>query len=152
MGTALLRLKLHTGDDDPVVLCDALHALITLDPDSGIELAGRWLVDASRERWEIAALALGQSRNLSALEILVDAFERAVVVEERRTVLIAIGTLRLEEAREYLLNLLVSGHGPDALVALTPFRFDPSTMERALRRAPAPLHAAVRTRLGPDTA
>ena len=30
MGAAVLRLKLHTGDEDPVVLCDTLFALVAL--------------------------------------------------------------------------------------------------------------------------
>lgn len=137
MGAALLRLKLHHGDEDPGVLCDVLAAMVALDPDGGLTWAKGWLDGRDADRREVAALALGQTRLADAVPILLDAADSAVDPEERRMVLVALGTMRIEAARDALLERL---EGPDVDVvieALRPFRFDPRTLELALERAPA---------------
>lgn len=148
MGAALLRLKLNTGDDDPIVLCETLAALVELDADSGLGFARAWLEDSSAERREVAALALGQTRLGEAAGLLVAALERTVDAEERRTLLVSLGTLRIEAARDLLLARLDSVDHEAVLEALAPYRFDPTTLERALAVAPASRHASVREALG----
>lgn len=135
MGAALLRLKLHAGDEDPVVLTEILTDLVELDAASGLDLARAWLSRDADHR-ESAALALGATRQPEAIPLLLDALERSYDHHERRTLLVSVGTLRIEPAREALLERL---GGPDwemVLEALGPFRFDPSTLELALERAP----------------
>ncbi len=150
MGAAVLRLKLHAGDDDLVALCEVLAALVELDRESGLALARDWLRDGDPERREVAALALGQTRLPEVVPILLDALELTVAAEERRTLWVSLGTLRLEPARDALIARV---DGPDqrwVLEALRPYRFDPTTLETALARCDASAHDALRAALDPE--
>lgn len=135
MGIAVLRLKLGVGDPDPGVLIDALVALFGLDRPGGIALARAWLTDEPAKR-EVAALALGQSRLPEAIDVLVSALGRTGESEERRTLYVALGTLRLDASRAWLLDALAGPDALHALEALRPHRFEPGLVDEVRRRAP----------------
>ena len=149
MGAAVLRLKLHTGDDDPVVLCETLASLIELDAESGLDFARQWLVDDDSDNREVAALALGQTRLAEALPLLLGALRHTVDAEERRTLLVSVGTLRIEPARDALIERLDGRDIEPVLEALAPFRFDPTTLKVALQRTPSGIHDQLREALEP---
>ena len=120
------------------------------DEDVGMRIAGEWLASSDEGTRELAALALGQTRLDAAVPLLRRAAERAVRARERRTFWVALGTLRLEGARDVLLDQL---DGPDVdvvLEALAPYRFDRRTLILALDRAPRHLHDKVREALSMD--
>ena len=150
LGAALLRLKVRLGDDDSAALGEALAGLCEADEDVGMRIAGEWLASSDEGTRELAALALGQTRLDAAVPLLRRAAERAVRARERRTFWVALGTLRLEGARDVLLDQL---DGPDVdvvLEALAPYRFDRRTLILALDRAPRHLHDKVREALSMD--
>ena len=147
MGAAVLRLKLHTGDDDPVALCETLASLVELDAEGGLAFARTWLEDADPERREVAALALGQTRLPEAVPLIVGALRHTMDAEERRTLLVSLGTLRIEPARDALIDL-IERDGQAAIEALGPYRFDPKTLPLALQRTPPSLHDQLREALG----
>jgi len=150
LGAALLRLKVRVGDEDISVRGDALAGLCEVSAQAGLQIAREWLNDRDPAVRELAALALGQTRLPQAVPLLRDAAERCIDPHERRALWVALGTLRLEPARDALLDQL-DGPDPDAILeALAPYRFDRRTVLLALDRAPRSLHEAVRRALDPE--
>lgn len=138
----LLRLRTLIGDAEPRVVAECLLAMLRLQPSSGLALAGRLLDDPARAL--AAAVALGESRLPQAFGALRDWVSRTLAPEPRRAGLMALGSLRSEEAFGYLLQVLEEARGPaalEALQALGAWRGD-----AALR---ARVEAAVATRRDP---
>lgn len=130
-GTPLLRLKLH-GKDEPEVLADCLASLCRLDADAGLRF-GRRLLGRSADVREAAALALGESRLPGALPVLVEMLDAAARPADRRTVLIAIGLLRIPAGIDLLIRRLGDGRDAQAAAeALGPACFDPRVRERVV--------------------
>jgi len=80
-----------------------------------------------------AALALGESRLPAAFEVLREAWERGGAGEQRRTLLVAIAMLRIDEALEFLLGRLAEESGPvaaDALAGLAFYARDEAVLAR----------------------
>ena len=133
LGLPLLRLKLLSGDDDAEVIAECLAALLKIGPESSLPFVGRLLERADRETCQAAALALGESRVPDALALLRDLWERSDAAELRRTALLAIATLRHDQALEFLLALIAEGTGPsarDAIEALAIYKDDVTLGER----------------------
>ena len=87
---------------------------------------------------QAAALALGESRVPDALALLRDLWERNDDAELRRTALLAIATLRHDQALEFLLALIAEGIGPsarDAIEALAIYKDDVALCERVRNTA-----------------
>ncbi|MBD0335389.1 MAG: hypothetical protein ICV62_07870 [Cyanobacteria bacterium Co-bin13] len=133
MGVALLRLRVKVGDTPPV-LGECLIALLELAPMESLPLLQE-LLQAGRksapndlgETAEVAALALGESRLPEAFPILRDWWQQTVNVDLRKTGLLAIATLRQDNALEFLLNLIAEGSlrdAKDALKALSIYQQD----------------------------
>jgi HEAT repeat protein len=131
-GAALLRLRVLAGEDDARVLGECLDALLHLDPAGALPFAAR-LLDSTPERAEAAALALGASRLPEAFGILRDWLERTADSGLRRTALLAVATLRREEALTWLIALLREddlGRACEAVAALALHRGDDSLRAR----------------------
>jgi HEAT repeat protein len=123
----LLRLRALIGDAEPRVLAECLLALLKLQPAAGLAFVIRQLESEEDERALAAAAALGESRSAEAFEPLRDWVSRAVTPERRRTGLLALASLRREEAFEHLLALLEEARGAtavDVLSALASARSD----------------------------
>jgi len=106
---SLLLYKLHAGDEDPVVLCEAAAALIELASDVGLELLGRWLKSRDEMRREAAALALGQSRDEAAIRQLIEWFEAGLGDGDFELGARALGLSRSDAARSALLTVVCHG-------------------------------------------
>ncbi len=150
LGLPLLRLKLLSGDKDPEVIAECLAALLKLGLESSLPFFGRLLERADDETRAAAALALGESRAPDALPLLRDLWERSDNVELRRTALLAVATLRHDQALEFLLSLIAEGPGPDArdaIEALAIYKDDAALSQRvretALRREDLDLSGAL---------
>ncbi len=150
LGLPLLRLKLLSGDEDPEVIAACLAALLKIGAESSLPFVGRLLERADRETCQAAALALGEARIPDALALLRDLWERSDDAELRRTALLAIATLRHDQALEFLLALIAEAPGPsarDAIEALAIYKDDVALGERvrdtAKRREDLDLSGAV---------
>lgn len=124
-GVALLRLRIKVGDTPPV-LGECLSALLKLNTASALELAtqflgaGRKLSDSPHavEMAEVTALALGESRVPDAFPVLQAWWQRTTHPDLRKTALLAIASLRHDDAIQFLLTLLADGSLTDAQAAL----------------------------------
>jgi len=103
----LLRLKLHAGDEDPLVMNECFLALLTIAPDESVGFVSAWLESETDEFREAAALALGESRLPAAFDALVAAWNAVLVPERLRKVLLRAAALhRSDESLAWLLGLI----------------------------------------------
>lgn len=133
MGTAesvaLVRYKAIIGDREAEVMGECFRALLADEEEREGNLAfvARYLSGDRDEFAEEAALALGESRDLRALPILMDTLERTVIPAMRATLLRSVALLRREEAYEHL-ALWLKEAGPrvhaEARTALDLFRHE----------------------------
>jgi len=92
-----------------------------------------FLKSASEEIRERAALALGESHLTAAFPLLRDAWVETAQAARRRTLLLSIAMLRLDEAVEFLLARLAEDRdaaAADALAALALYGRDESVRNR----------------------
>jgi HEAT repeat protein len=130
-GIPLLRLRVKVGDTG-AVLSECLTALLKLAPTESLVLVRDLLhkhtskgITEDSETHQVAALALGESRLPEAFPVLRDWWQGVVDRETRRIGLLAIATLRQDEAINFLLSLIAEGHlsdARDALQALSLYR------------------------------
>ncbi len=122
----LLRFKARIGDTDPQVISECFTGLMSLAPQASLPLIASFL-DNSPEMSEMAALALGESRQPQAFEILRQWWQRTVHTELRLTGLLAIAMLRQDNALDFLLTLVATGNQRDregAIGALKMYQSD----------------------------
>jgi len=139
-GIPMLHLKVLAGDTEPRVVCECLLALLRLDPREELPFVASFLENGD-EAAEAAAVALGESRLAEALPILRAWLEPARRRGLGRAALLAIASLRRDEAVDLLLSLARDEEPPtarEALAALALVGNDPALYERA--------RAAVETR------
>ncbi len=132
-GVLLLRLKTLLGDREIEVIGECFGALLSLDPADSVEFVARFLNSKTEGLGEQAALALGESRLPAAFEVLREAWENGGIAEQRRTLLVAIAMLRIDEALEFLLSRLAEESGPvagDALAGLAFYARDEAVLAR----------------------
>jgi HEAT repeat protein len=130
----LLRLKLLQGDPEVEVLAEGFRALLSIEsPEEGASFVARFLASEDETVAESAALALGESRNPRAFEVLKDHWERARGKSFRRVLLVAMALLRTEPATDFLVALLSDASGETrrgALSALGPFLYSGELRKR----------------------
>jgi hypothetical protein len=132
-GVLLLRLKTLVGDREIDVMGECFAALLSLDPAASVEFVAKFLDSRADGISEQAALALGESRSQAAFSVLRDAWEGGGTAEKRRTLLVAIAMLRIDEALEFLLSRLAEESGPvaaDALAGLAFYARDEAILAR----------------------
>jgi HEAT repeat protein len=116
---ALLRFKVHVGDEEPEVLGECFTALLALAPDECLPLVASRLRSPDDTVRDFAALALGESRLPKALKHLQDVWEDVLVKPEMRATLIrAAAVHRTEEAFDWLISIIESGGAKQAEVAV----------------------------------
>jgi hypothetical protein len=132
-GVLLLRLKALLGDKEVEIAGECFGALLSLDPAGSVAFVAKFLHSSVDGVGEQAALALGESHLPSAFEALREAWERGVAAEQRRTLLVAIAMLRIDEALEFLLGRLADESSPvaaDALAGLGFYARDEAVLTR----------------------
>jgi len=138
----LLRFKVLIGDAHAPVLYECFLALLKLDVDTSLPFVAEYLKHADPAVAESAVLALGESRQESAFAVLRDAWEATFDAERRRTLLLALATLRSEPALNCLLDIVrheARVHADAALEALQMYRRDETVwrrVEKALASSP----------------
>jgi hypothetical protein len=132
-GVLLLRLKTLLGDREIDVTGECFAALLSLDPAESVEFVSKFLRSSIEGIAEQAALALGESHSPEAFEVLRQAWENGGAAEQRRTLLVAIAMLRIDQALEFLLSRLADESGPvaaDALAGLAFYARDEAVLTR----------------------
>jgi hypothetical protein len=104
-GVPLLRLKALVPEAEPRVVCECLLALLRIDSEGQKGFVASFL-QKQDELAEAAALALGESRSAEAFATLRDWLPEATRRGLSRTALIAIASLRRDEAIELLLAVV----------------------------------------------
>lgn len=118
----LLLHRVLAGEAEPIVTGECLRGLLALDAATHLETVQGFLEDREPTVRELAALALGESRQAEALGGLRRYFERAGAPSERRSALLAIGTLRCEAGFAVLDEVARTGEMGDALAAVEALR------------------------------
>jgi HEAT repeat protein len=103
-GIPLLHLKALAGDPEPRVVSECLLALLHLDARGEMPFVASFLEKGDGDA-EAAAVALGESRLAEALPVLRAWLEPARRRRLGRTALVAIASLRRDEAVDLLLSL-----------------------------------------------
>jgi hypothetical protein len=132
-GIPLLHLKALAGDPEPRVVSECLLALLRLDARDEMGFVASFL-DKGDEVAEAAAIALGESRLAEALPVLAAWRGPARRRGLGRAALLAIASLRRDEAVDLLLSLARDEEPPtarDALAALASVGSDAALYERA---------------------
>lgn len=117
-GVLLLRYKALIGDKDEEVMAECFAGLLRLAPSESLEFVAGFLGSHLEDIAERAALALGESRLAAAFPVLQEAWHATSQVTLRRTLLLAMAMLRLDEAVEFLLVRLAEDGEKSALGAL----------------------------------
>jgi HEAT repeat protein len=132
-GIPLLHLRALAGDPEPRVVSECLLALLRLDPRDEMPFVASFLEKGDLSA-EAAAVALGEARLAEALPILSAWLEPARRRGLGRAALLAIASLRRDEAVDLLLTVARDEEPPtarDALAALASITSDAALYERA---------------------
>ncbi len=103
---AVLRLKVHIGDVDPLVTGECFGALLAIAPEHSLPFVATYLKGKDAALQEYAALALGESRRPEAFALLRDAWDELITAEPRSVLIRAASLHRSEAAFAWLLNLI----------------------------------------------
>ena len=124
----LLRLKALASDKEPDVLGECFSAIIRINPLRSLSFVGEFLTANDHLIAESAAFALGESRQGGALEILRRHRENNIIrAEFQEVLLLSIALTRLDEAFEYLIDVIVDeqrGSAASAVKALKVYPYD----------------------------
>lgn len=132
-GVLLLRFKTLTGDASTEVMSECFAALLRMAPAASVAFVGQFLYDGADEIAEVAALALGESHLPAAFELLRKSWEAAADPERKRTLLLAIAMLRLDDSLEFLLGRVSEDSdrpASDAIAALGLYARDEAVRAR----------------------
>jgi hypothetical protein len=141
----LLRLKVLAGDESVDVIAECFTALLALAPARSLDFVAGYLDSATAAVAEAAALALGQSREPAALDILKNRCAAGAGESLRRALFAGLALAREDSAFEFLFSLVETAPekiAAQALSALAIYRHD----ER-IRSRVAPLVAGRQGRL-----
>jgi len=154
-GTLLLRLKVLTGDAEPVVLAECFSGLLIASPDKSITFVAKYIDAKDEATAEGAMLALGESRLPAAYEVLKEKWDRTVLMPERKVLLAAMAASKLDEAISFLVSLLESASVPLTVAALEALsiyrhneRISKSVRTALLTRNEKPVAEAYRSAFG----
>ena len=114
-GVLLLRYKSLIGDDDPEVLAECFSGLLASDFTRSLPFVAAFMDGEDEDVSQSAILAIGSLRRVEAFEVLREKWNRSVFSEIRGTLLTAIAMVRVDEATDFLIDLLESSATPTAI-------------------------------------
>jgi hypothetical protein len=132
-GALLLRFKALSGDASTEVMSECFAALLRMAPAPSLEFVAQFLYDGSEEIAEATALALGESHLAAAFPVLRKSWEATAETERKRTLLLAIAMLRLDEAIDFLIERVSEDSerpAADAVAALGLYSRNDAVCER----------------------
>jgi len=129
----LLRLRALCPDPEPDVAGECFLAMLKLAPGKALEFVSRFLDGNDAALRDAAALAIGASRHSQAFAVLRQHWRPALPAEFRRTLLLAMATIRTPEAMAMLLSIIESENwacAVEAVEALGLYAHDPAMCEK----------------------
>jgi len=118
-GELLLRQKALTGDSDPEVLGTAFSAILEFDQQDAVQFIGSFLENDDEPTRLEAAASLAQARHLQAFATIMKRWAMILTQEMRRTIVISLGASPLDEAKDFLLDIMKQGDIGHAVWAVT---------------------------------
>jgi HEAT repeat protein len=125
----LLRLKARAGDEDSQVVGQVFDCVLAVEGESGVEFVAVFLDSAKPEVREEAALSLGSSRFPKAVARLQSVWKSNHDPDLRLAVLRALSASRLDDAIEFLLDIVRTGRARDKVDALEALRIHKDSEE-----------------------
>jgi len=126
-GAALAMHKLEIGDEDPMVVAEAITTLLDLAPQwAAVELRTR-LFDGNEDEQELISVTLGMHKSSEALALLVAWYDAPSLADVRSAAIAAIGLHRSDDAQAFLLERVATARAPlarAAIAALGIHRYD----------------------------
>ena len=123
----LLRLKVLAGDKSIDVIAECFTALLAVSPARSLDFVAGYLDSSAAAVAETAALALGQSRDTAALDILKNRCATGAGESLRRALFAGLALAREDGAFEFLFSLVETAPekiAAQALSALAIYRHD----------------------------
>ncbi len=123
----LLRLKVLAGEESVDVTAECFMALLAVAPAGSLNFVAGFLDSGAVAVAEAAALALGQSRETAALEILKNRYAAGGAEPLRRALLAGLALAREDSALEFLFSVVETAPekmAAEALAALAIYRHD----------------------------
>jgi hypothetical protein len=114
-GTLLLRYKALLGDKDPEVIGECFSGLLAADFTRSLPFIAKFMDHDDEDVSQSAILAIGAQRRAEAFEVLREKWDRSVFTEIRGTLLTAIAMVRVDEATDFLIDLLETSATPAAV-------------------------------------
>jgi HEAT repeat protein len=139
-GAPLLRLKILTGDANYDVTTECLSSLVKLTPAKCVEFIGRLLEHHDADLREAAILALGESRQPAAWELLRERYDREILADARKVLLLAMAMTRHAAAVDFLIATIAAADkflATTAIEAMRIYRNDVgirTRVEKAVRK------------------
>ncbi len=119
----LLRMKAGSGDAEADVTAECLTGLMGVEPDRSLEFVAGYLTAPDEAIAEAAALALGESREPTALAALMDHRARTIMSPGMEdAVLLAVALSRSDEGMGYLLDVVADDTPANAARAVAALR------------------------------
>ena len=122
-GELLLRMKVLAGDQESDVLGECFSGLISMNPERSMSFVSGFLTSDDPLIVEAAVFALGESRKVDAFEILRNYRESNIIKPDlQKILLLSIALTRIDEAFEYLIDVINDERRDNAIVALEALR------------------------------
>jgi hypothetical protein len=128
-GSLLLRFKAKVGDSELSVVGQVFDCLLALEREEAVPFVASFLDSAKESIPEEAALALGASRLLSAIDILEKTWDKTKDPDLRLAVLRGLSASREKRAIDFLLAVLKDGRPRDSQAALEALSIHKGTPE-----------------------
>jgi HEAT repeat protein len=132
-GLPLLKYKVLSGARDSDVAAECFSSLAQINPAKVIPFLGEHLDSPDIMIAEAAGLALGSTRRPAAFALLRERWDRRVSPASREVLLLAIATLRIEPAIEFLISVIATADprtAGEAVKALALYRRDDAVRSR----------------------
>ena len=114
----LLRLKARLGDPRPLIIGHVFDALLNLESNRALPFVAEYLKSNNEELRDEAALALGATRLNGALTLLIEAWKDVHNSDFENVLLRAISSSRLDEAIQFLIDLVKTGSARQSKAAI----------------------------------
>jgi HEAT repeat protein len=114
-GILLLRYKAIIGGDDPEVLAECFTGLLASDFTRSLPFIATFMDSEDEDVSQSAILAIGSQHRPEAFSALREKWDRSLYSEIRGTLLTAVAMVRVDEATDFLIELLGSSATPTAI-------------------------------------